>query len=397
MLTRSDPVVRGALCILAVIAALWWLRAASSLLIPVVLAVCISYALEPLVARSTRFVPRWAAASILMVLIAVGGAWAVYSLRDDATRVLEQMPQATRRLRQLVTSSNGSGVVASLKQALTELRSVTQGEPEPAQSPQSGNGQERRGGSPPEAPRENASTPSTAASTETEGSAPPAPATGAVSSAVPTTALVQQGVSSGFSLLGNVLTVLFLVYFLLLAGNHFGERMIEATRSGEDRKVIAGVIRDANEQIQRFLLVRLATSAIVALATWAYLAWLDTPQALVWAMLAGAFNSIPYFGPVIVSGGLLVVGLAQNSDLTRAGQMAGGALAITSLEGWLLTPPLLGKTASMNATIIFLGLLLFTWLWGAWGALLAMPMLVVLKSVADRVPSLAMLSRLMDP
>ena len=115
-------------------------------------------------------------------------------------------------------------------------------------------------------------------------------------------------------------------------------------------------------------------------------------------ILAGVFNSIPYFGPVIVSGGLLVVGLVQGGELAQALLMSGVALLallITSLEGWLLTPLLLGKVENMSAVTVFIGLMLWIWLWGAWGTILAVPMLVILKSTADHVPGLARVGRLM--
>jgi predicted PurR-regulated permease PerM len=73
------------------------------------------------------------------------------------------------------------------------------------------------------------------------------------------------------------------------------------------------------------------------------------------------------------------------------------ALAITSLEGWLLTPFLLGKSENMHVVVVFLGVLLWTWIWGAWGTILAVPMLVVVKSVADHVEALKPVSRLMSP
>jgi predicted PurR-regulated permease PerM len=93
----------------------------------------------------------------------------------------------------------------------------------------------------------------------------------------------------------------------------------------------------------------------------------------------------------------LIVGLVQGGGTTQALQMAGAALAITSLEGWLLTPPLMGKAERMSAVAVFLGLLVWTWIWGAWGTLLAVPMLVVIKSVADHVPRLKPVGRLMAP
>lgn len=88
--------------------------------------------------------------------------------------------------------------------------------------------------------------------------------------------------------------------------------------------------------------------------------WIGVQHAAVWGILAGVFNSIPYFGPVIVSGGLLVVGLVQGGELAQALLMSGVALLITSLEGWLLTPLLLGKVENMSALTVFIGLMLWT-------------------------------------
>ena len=129
----------------------------------------------------------------------------------------------------------------------------------------------------------------------------------------------------------------------------------------------------------------------------AALLWLGVQDAAVWGILAGVFDSIPYFGPVIVSGGRLVVGLVQGGDLAQALLMSGVALLITSIEGWLLTPLLLGKVENMTALTVFIGFMLWTWLWGTWGRILALPMLVILKSTADHVPGLARVGRLMAP
>jgi predicted PurR-regulated permease PerM len=123
---------------------------------------------------------------------------------------------------------------------------------------------------------------------------------------------------------------------------------------------------------------------------------MSVPQAILWGVLAGVFNSIPYFGPIIVSGGLFVVGLVQGAT-AQALQMAGVALVITALEGWLLTPALIGKAEGMSALAVFLGLLLWTWIWGAPGTILAVPMLVIVKAVAEHTPSLRPVGRLMAP
>jgi len=347
-----------ALWILAIVAALFFLRTARALLIPIALAVLISYALEPLVSWLERHrLPRLAGASLVLLLILGAGAWGVYALRDDAVQVVDALPQAARRARELVLSQLGSGAGA-IQQAADELG---------------------KGGGTKSSVGRTAGT-----STGTSGQLP-----GGV---------IAWGVGSIFTLAANLVVIFFLIFFLLISGHHVRNRLVEiAGPDAERKRVTATIIGDINAQIQRYLLVLLVTAVIVAVLTWMVLAWMGVQHAAMWGILAGVFNSIPYFGPVIVSGGLLVVGLVQGGGMTQALQMSGAAILITSLEGWLLTPPLMGKAERMSALTVFLGLLLWTWLWGEWGMLLAVPMLAVIKSVADHTARLKPLGRLMAP
>ena len=127
------------------------------------------------------------------------------------------------------------------------------------------------------------------------------------------------------------------------------------------------------------------TSALVAVATWLAFLWLGVNQAGVWGLAAGIFNSIPYFGPVVVTGGTTIVAFLQFGSIEMAALVGGVSLAITSLEGFLLTPWLTSRAARMNAVAVFLNLLFWGWIWGVWGMLLAVPMLMVLKAVCDHV------------
>jgi predicted PurR-regulated permease PerM len=193
---------------------------------------------------------------------------------------------------------------------------------------------------------------------------------------------------------GHAMVIVFLMFFLLYSGPEASQRIVAMAGTEERRKVVATILHEVNAQLQRFLLVRLVTSVVVAIATWAVLAAMGADNAVTWGVLAGLFNSIPYFGPVIVSGGLFVVGVVQGGAAEGV-RMGAAALAVTSIEGWILTPPLMGRAERMNVLSVFLGLLLWTWLWGAWGTLLAVPMLAVVKSVADHVEGLKPLGRLM--
>lgn len=325
-----------ALWILAVLATVFFLRAAQSVVIPIAIAVLFSYALEPVVASLERHhMPRLAGAAIVLLLILGAGAAGAYALRNDVTQLIEALPIALQRARDMVISHLGVAQVAQEQGAETGTM---------------------------------------------------------------TSALVQRGVAAVFALAGHFVVVLFLIYFLLISRHQVRDRMVEI--AGPDprrRRLTSTIIDDINAQIQRYLLVLVVTAAIVGVATWGVLAWMGVQHAAMWGILAGVFNPIPYFGPVIVCGGLLAVGVAQGAGISQALQMSGAALVITSLEGWLITPPLMGKAEHMSALAVFVGLLVWTWVWGAWGTILAVPMLVVIKSVADHVEPLQPMGRLMAP
>jgi predicted PurR-regulated permease PerM len=130
-------------------------------------------------------------------------------------------------------------------------------------------------------------------------------------------------------------------------------------------------------------------------ATWLALLGVGLEGAAFWGAVAGLVNAIPYFGPIAVTAGLLMVALVQFGTLKMAALVAGIALAITSLEGWLLTPWLFGRAARMNHVAVFIALIVWGWIWGVWGVFLAVPMMVVIKAVCERVERLQPVSELL--
>jgi predicted PurR-regulated permease PerM len=152
---------------------------------------------------------------------------------------------------------------------------------------------------------------------------------------------------------------------------------------------------EINKQISGFLRVQVITSVCVAAATMLVLWWFGVRQFVVWGLLAGIFNSIPYLGPLVVTGALGVVAFMQFDDLVKTVYIAGATLAITSLEGWLLTPALMSRAARMNPVAIFVGLLFWSWVWGVMGTILAVPMLMTVKAICDRVEDLQPIGELL--
>ena len=155
------------------------------------------------------------------------------------------------------------------------------------------------------------------------------------------------------------------------------------------------ILEDVSRQIESFLLVQLFTSAVVGVATWLAFRWLGLEQAALCGLLAGIFNSIPYLGPVVVTGGTAVAAFLQFGTLSMAATVAIVSLVITSLEGFLLTPWLSSRAARMNAVAIFVGLIFWGGIWNVWGVLLAVPMMMVLKAICDHVEDLKGVGELM--
>ena len=190
------------------------------------------------------------------------------------------------------------------------------------------------------------------------------------------------------TLASQAILICFLTYFLLVANDLFKRKLIRYPETLSKRKITVQILDELGAQIERFMLVQAVTSVIVAVATGLALWWIGLEQPAVWGLAAGVFNSIPYFGPLIVTGGLATVAFLQFETFAMTASVAGVALLITTLEGWLLTPTLLGRVAGMNPVAIFAGLLFWSWVWGVWGLLLAVPMMMVIKAVSDHIEDL---------
>jgi predicted PurR-regulated permease PerM len=345
-----------ALTVLAVIASIVILQYAQVVIIPIVLGVLISHALEPLVAGLERLkVMRPIAAALVLTAVVGAGGTMLYQLRYQATEIIEQLPEAARRLRRIMEGDgrkSGPSAIEQVQKAATELERAA-----------------------------NAAAPVQAAGN------PPR-----VQVADPPIRVTQYVVWGSLSLFAGAMQavmILFLSFFLLASGDLYRRKLVKiAGPSLEKKKVTLQILRDIDYQIEQFLIVQLFTSVLVGVATWLALRWIGFEQAAFWGLLAGIFNSIPYFGPVIVTGTIAIVAFLQFGEIRPILVSAGAAFAITSLEGMLLTPYLTSRAAQMNAVAVFVGLLFWGWVWGIWGTLLAVPMLMVVKAVCDRVEDL---------
>jgi len=342
----------AALTVLAVLAIVLVLQYAQSMLIPIILGVLISYALEPPVVGLTRLrIPRPIAAAVVLIAIVGSGGRLVYGLRSQAAAIVEQLPQAARRLRQTLESGQPhTSAIQQVQKAANELeKAATAAAPPPAE-------------------------PSGVQRVQVE------------EKPFDVGDYLVWGSLSLATAVGQFVLVLFLVYFLLASGDLYRRKLVKiAGPSLTKKKITLQILEEINRQIETFLAVQALTSVLVAVATWLAFRWLGLEQAAVWGIVAGVMNSIPYFGPVVVTGGTAVVAFLQFGTIRMALIVSGVSLVITSLEGMLLTPWLTSRAAQMNAVAIFIGLLFWGWVWNVWGLLLAVPMMMVIKAICDHV------------
>ena len=186
----------------------------------------------------------------------------------------------------------------------------------------------------------------------------------------------------------QLVMVVFLTYFMLLSDQLFKRKLVEMVGTLSQKKTTVLVLEDIAGQIEQFIKIQLLTSTAVALITWGALWAIGLEQAAFWGLLAGIFNSIPYYGPLLVTAGLSIVAYLQFGTVSMTAAVAGVSLLVTTLEGFLLTPLLIGRASSMNQVAVFAGLLFWSWVWGVWGILLAVPMMMVIKVICDHVEPL---------
>ena len=200
-----------------------------------------------------------------------------------------------------------------------------------------------------------------------------------------------------FSLMSQVVLVWFLVFFILASGDLFKRKFVRiiGTKISEKR-ITLEAINEINVQMGRFLLIQAVTSALVGVCTTLALWAFGVNQPAVWGILSGILNSIPYVGAIVVSVGIALIAFLQFGTLSATVQISSVVLIITSLEGFLLTPSLMGKAARINGVAMFLSLLFWSWLWGIIGMIVAVPIMMALKTICERVDGLHAIGEMLD-
>jgi len=329
-------------------AALW---CAQSVVIPIVVSLLLSYALEPTIARLESLrVPRALAAPFVLILLLFGIGSGLYGLRGEAEAFAYRLPEGAHAIAQAVRSKTAgtSSPWSRMQQAAKELEAAAT-----TRQPRSADGVQ------------------------------------AVRIEEPTfrwNDWIWQGSHGIFALVTQLIVVICLTYYLMIAGDAFRRKLVRLVGpSLSDKKLTLEILSEIDRQIGRFIWVRVAISAIVGAAVWLTFRLLGLDQAAVSGVVSGILFTIPLVGPAVVVLGAAAAGILQTGSIATAATAAGICMGIAAIEGNLLAPWLLGKVGRMNAVAVFVSLLFWGWLWGAWGLVLAVPITAAIKAVCERV------------
>jgi len=313
-------------------------------------------ALAPLVGALTRLIPRWIAAAIVVVAIAGAFGFAAWMLSDEVAVFSRRLPGIVREIREAVQSASPrQGVLRQLQQAVTELEQTAGPPAKPANA-----------------------TPVT------------------IVEGMDVQRSVMSGARSAATYLSTGILLLFLIYFLLSEGELFKEKLVKL--SGErlsQKKVTVSMINEITGKIGRFVFYQFWSGLLVGIITWLAFAWIGVRYAGLWGVAAGVLNCIPYFGPTIVMVASSLAAVLQFRSVSMVALVALASVLITSIEGFLLAPIALGRAASANSVAIFVAVMFWGWMWGPIGFVLAVPLLMILKTIADHIESLSGISELL--
>jgi len=311
---------------------------ASELIIPLILGLLLALTLRPVVRTLTRWHVPASIGALLVVLLAgsiigLGG----YTVSGPLAELMASAPQISDKIKSELASYKQP--IEDIKQTSEELEKLTNSED---------------GSQPQRVVVQQPALINTAAST----------------------------VASGFTTLA---IALLLALFMLSTGDLFYRKLIASMPMLHDKKRVLRLVFDVERNVSRYLftisLINLCLGGVIGVLLHFY----GMPNAVLWGFIAMFLNFLPFLGALIGSVGAGIVALGHFDTLPQALVVVAIYYGCSALEGNLLTPLIIGRRLKLNIVAVFLTVTIWAWLWGLTGALVAVPILVVIKVLCEHV------------
>jgi predicted PurR-regulated permease PerM len=319
---------------------------ARSVLLPLTLAMLFAFLLRPVVRVLSRIhVPSLAAAALVLASLLSVAGFALSNLSDPALQWIEKAPETFRnvgrKLEDMITP------VRKATKTAEELKRITGGRGKTELTVRSGPG------------------------------------------------LTETIVSGMREFLAQGTVMLILLFFILASGDLFVVKLMKLYRSDRQKQQVAEIVREVEHSISRYLVtvtvINFAEGVVIAFGM--YL--IGMPDPVLWGVMAALLIYVPYLGPLVGISIVSVVALVT-LDLKMALLAPVIYFSVETLQGQFLTPMILGARFAMNPVAIFVWLILWASIWGVLGAVMAVPLLTILKILSDRIAALKPVSEFLS-
>jgi predicted PurR-regulated permease PerM len=335
------------LFVLAVFYTMYFMRA---MLLPLVLALLLSYLLVPLVRglARLRIPPHLGAGIVLLALIGAIG-YSVSFLSEPAASWIEKAPYSLQQFKQKLVPLKKP--IEKVAKATGEIDKLTSPE-EPQAKPQT--------------------------------------------VVVKRSALAEAFFTQGPEFVASAVVMLILLYFLMAYDGVFLTKIIRITPRLGDKKRAVSIMREIEIQISRYLLTVTAINICLGIAVGTTVHFLGMRNPIMWGVMAAMLNFVPYLGALT---GIICMTLGAVLSFDSLGYaliIPASYLLIAVLEGNFITPMVLGRSLTLNPVIILIALAFWGWMWGISGMILAVPILATFKIFCDHIEPMAPVAEFMS-
>lgn len=322
---------------------------ASSVLIPITLAVLLSTLLAPAAHALEKFrLPRPLAAGLVVLAVFVGLSGTLYALAEPAQAWLEKFPESRTKIERHFRTIMGP--LSNIKKAADELERAT----------------------------------------ETTGPAAPQKVQ------IQRPGLVELLLGGTTRAIASIAMVVILAYLLVASGDSFLRKLVSTIPTLKDKKRAVDIVRSIEADISSYLalitFVNVALGIAVAITT----AAVGLPNPLLWGVLTIVLSFAPYIGEAMIAVILAAVGMLTFDRLGDA-IVAPAAYLVVMTATHAIVPILLSRRLSLNPVAIFVAIILWGWMWGIPGALLAVPLLASFKIICERFEPLQPIAEFLAP
>ena len=185
--------------------------------------------------------------------------------------------------------------------------------------------------------------------------------------------------------IGQLLLFFGALFFYLAGHSGIQQYLIAVFRHRNTRLRALRTMRDIEHNLANYLGIVTMINFCVGIAVAIIARVVGLPAPFAWGVLAFVLNYVPYIGPGATLVTLFGVGLISFPSISYALIAPACFLCVSTLEGQIVTPSVIGRTLTVNPMMVFLAIAFWAWLWGPFGALLANPLLIVSMVVLEHV------------